>query len=62
VFFKLIKVYLLVSELYIYQNARCNDKNLHILSYFNTKYNNLRNSRRNICIKKESNEGNFNLP
>jgi hypothetical protein len=27
VFFKLIKVYLLVSELYIYQNARCNDKN-----------------------------------
>ena len=28
VFFKLIKVHLLVSELYIYQNARCNDKNL----------------------------------
>ena len=27
VFFKLIKVHLLVSELYIYQNARCNDKN-----------------------------------
>ena len=26
VFFKLIKVYLLVSELYIYQNERCNDK------------------------------------
>ena len=26
VFFKLIKVYLLVSELYIYQNVRCNDK------------------------------------
>ena len=26
VFFKLIKVHLLVSELYIYQNARCNDK------------------------------------
>jgi len=26
VFFKLIKVNLLVSELYIYQNARCNDK------------------------------------
>ena len=26
VFFKLIKVYLLVIELYIYQNARCNDK------------------------------------
>jgi len=25
VFFKLIKVRLLVSELYIYQNARCND-------------------------------------
>ena len=24
VFFKLIKVHLLVSELYIYQNARCN--------------------------------------
>ena len=27
VFFKLIKVHLLVSELYIYQNAWCNDKN-----------------------------------
>jgi hypothetical protein len=26
VFFKLIKVHLLVSELYIYQNARCNNK------------------------------------
>ena len=26
VFFELIKVHLLVSELYIYQNARCNDK------------------------------------
>jgi len=26
VFFKLIKLHLLVSELYIYQNARCNDK------------------------------------
>ena len=26
VFFKLIKGHLLVSELYIYQNARCNDK------------------------------------
>ena len=26
VFFKLIKVHLLVSELYVYQNARCNDK------------------------------------
>ena len=25
-FFKLIKVHLFVSELYIYQNARCNDK------------------------------------
>ena len=27
VFFKLIKVYLLVSELYIYQTVRCKDKN-----------------------------------
>jgi len=27
VFFKLIKVHLLVSELYIYQNARCSNKN-----------------------------------
>ena len=26
VFFKLIKVHLLVSELYKYQNARCNNK------------------------------------
>jgi len=26
VFFKLIKVHLLVSELNIYQNARCSDK------------------------------------
>jgi len=29
VFFKLIKVRLLVSEPYIYQNARCNDKKVH---------------------------------
>ena len=27
VFFKLMKVHLLVSELYIYQNARWNEKN-----------------------------------
>ena len=27
-FFKLIKVHLLVSELYIYKNARCNDKKM----------------------------------
>jgi len=26
VFFKLIKVHFLVSELYMYQNARCNDR------------------------------------
>ena len=25
-FFKLIKMHLLVRELYVYQNARCNDK------------------------------------
>ena len=31
VFFKLIRVHLLVSELYIHQNARCNDKESHIL-------------------------------
>ena len=30
VFFKLIKLNLLVSELYIYQTARCNDINLSI--------------------------------
>ena len=28
VFFKFIKEHLLASELYIHQNARCNDKNL----------------------------------
>jgi len=34
-FFKLIKVHLLVSELYIYQNARCNNKKkLHIICRF----------------------------
>ena len=27
VFLKLIKVHLLMSELYIYKNAQCNDKN-----------------------------------
>jgi len=27
VFFKLIKVHFLVSELYVHQNARCNNKN-----------------------------------
>ena len=34
VFFKLIKVHLLVSELYIYQNARCNDENPLVLLSF----------------------------
>ena len=29
-FFKTKKVHLLVSELYIYQNARCNNKNCNI--------------------------------
>ena len=33
VFFKSIKVHLLVSELYIYQNARCKDKNYHLCFY-----------------------------
>ena len=33
VFFKLIKVHLLVSELYIYQTARCNDKNTNTVRY-----------------------------
>ena len=31
VFFKLIKVHLLVSEIYIYQNAWCNDKKKKLL-------------------------------
>ena len=39
VFFKLIKVHLLVSELYIYQNARCNDKNWNALLTINCVYN-----------------------
>jgi len=34
VFLKLIKVYLLVSELYIYQNARCYDKNSETMNTF----------------------------
>ena len=34
-FFKLIKVHLLVSELYIYQNARCNDKKKIMYNYMN---------------------------
>ena len=40
VFFKLIEVHLLVSELNIYQNARCNDKkNLSVNTmYFYSKY------------------------
>jgi len=31
VFFKLIKVHLLVSELYIYQKARCTEKKIGII-------------------------------
>ena len=31
VFFKLIKVHCLASELYIYQNARCNDKKMWVV-------------------------------
>jgi len=37
VFFKLIKVHLLVSEIYIYQNARCKDKNSTADSYMNVE-------------------------
>ena len=33
-FFKLIKVRLLVSELYMYQNARCNDKKIVLFKLF----------------------------
>ena len=38
VFFKLMKVYLLVGELYIYQNARCNDKKKNVPCTSETKY------------------------
>jgi len=38
VFFKLIKVHLLVSELYIYQNVRCNDKIISFNIIFRTTY------------------------
>ena len=34
VLFKLIKVHLLVSELYMYQNARCNNKNCPPKSFY----------------------------
>jgi len=37
VFFKFIKVHLLVSELYIYQNARCNNKNQNTHFMFNVQ-------------------------
>ena len=37
VFFKLIKVHLLVSELYVYQNAQCNDKMIE-LCFEDVKY------------------------
>jgi len=33
VFFKLIKVHLLVSELYVYQNVRCNDKKNYVIMF-----------------------------
>jgi len=36
VFFKLIKVHLLVSELYIHQNARFNNKNC--IGWFTVRY------------------------
>ena len=36
-FFKLIKVHLLVSVLYMYQNARCNDKKKVIYTMFHAK-------------------------
>jgi len=36
--FKLIKVHLLVSELHVYQNARCNDKNKNQNDLFNFLY------------------------
>ena len=39
VFFKLIKVHLLVSELYIHQNPRCNNKNKIEKEYFENNLN-----------------------
>ena len=38
VFCKLINVHLLVSELYIYQNARCNNKKKTFISTFKITY------------------------
>ena len=38
-FFKLIKVNLLVRKNYIYQNARCNNKNYVLLFFFGYKIN-----------------------
>ena len=37
-FFKLIKAHLLVSEIYIYQNGRCNDKNKQIMNEERERY------------------------
>ena len=44
VFFKVIKVHLLVTELYIYQNARCNDKKIAVTvlcCYYAYDFNNI---------------------
>ena len=46
VFFKLMKVYLLVSELYIYQNARFNDNKKDSKALSATKRNRLKFKRR----------------
>ena len=37
VFFKLIKVHFLASELYVYQNVRCNDKKVFVTVILNNR-------------------------
>ena len=70
VFFKLIKVHLLVNEIYIYQNARCNDKNctnVHFspvsLLHFNGLYPHISSSAKysNIQFHKNQSKGSRNF-
>ena len=54
VFFKLIKVHLLVSKFYIYQNAQRNDKKINKMTLFNSlqlsrQYTQKHNSRDYVC-------------
>ena len=61
-FFKLIKVHLLVSELYIYQNVRWNNKKLLTKCFTNTRFFGENIFSDNLTVRKSTKLSNGNAP